>query len=418
MNICIVTVGTRGDVQPFVALARELQARGHKASICTSAHFAPFVRSYGIACRPMRADMMALTQSEEGRRMLGGNPLAIMSNMKKLVLPMMRTMLEDMWSACQDADVLLCHPKALGGYDIAEKLGIPMIASHPVPIIAPTGLFTNPILPFSSRLAWLNQLSYRINHYMTASFIGTVNQWREQMLELPNRKAGTDTLQLHGRPVPILYGCSPSVMPIDPAWKDHVCMSGFWYLEEKQVWEPSLELASFINSENPPIAISFSSMPLKDPGRMLSMLQEACRQTKQRAVIISGWSGMTVPHDNLLFGIEEVPHSWLFEKVAGIIHHGGAGTTAAGLRAGKPMLISPFSGDQPFWARRMHELGVATAPLREKEMSVERLSYRIRDMTTNTAMQQQAKQLAALIHKENGVSVAADYIEQQVSRRA
>ncbi|MBR2570422.1 MAG: glycosyltransferase, partial [Paenibacillus sp.] len=266
MNICIITVGTRGDVQPFVALARELQARGHKASICTSAHFAPFVRSYGIACRPMRADMMALTQSEEGKRMLGGNPLAIMSNMKKLVLPMMKTMLEDMWSASQDADVLLCHPKALGGYDIAEKLGIPMIASHPVPIIAPTGLFTNPILPFSSRLAWLNQLSYRINRYMTASFIGTVNQWREQMLELPKRKTGTDTLQLHGRPVPVLYGCSPSVMPIDPAWQDHVCMSGFWYLEEKQVWEPPLDLAGFIDSENPPIAISYSSMPLKEPG--------------------------------------------------------------------------------------------------------------------------------------------------------
>lgn len=195
-------------------------------------------------------------------------------------------------------------------------------------------------------------------------------------------------------------------------------MSGFWYLEEKQVWEPPLDLAGFIDSDSPPIAISYSSMPLKDPGRMLHLLQEACRQTKQRAVIISGWSGMTVPHDDLLIGIEEVPHSWLFEKVAGIIHHGGAGTTAAGLRAGKPMLISPFSGDQPFWARRMHELGVATAPLREKEMSVERLSDRIRDMTTNTAMQQQAKQLAALIHKENGVSVAADYIEQQVSRRA
>lgn len=415
MRVKLLTIGTRGDVQPFIALGSGLQRRGHDVVVCTSQDFEGFVRAHGVSFAPVRADIMKLTQSDAGKRMLGSNPFEILKQMKKVIYPMMKNMLEDLWRASQDADVLIYHPKAFGGYDIGQKLNIPIFAAHPIPIIAPTANFTNPILPFSLKNRWLNKKSYQLNRLMLSSFISMINQWRREMLNLPGRSVFTNDLRINGRDIPVLYGCSPSVMPYDPIWKDRVCMEGFWFLQEEDNWHPPTALKSFLKAGPPPIVISFSSMPLRQPGNAFEMIKEALKRTGQRGIILTGWSGITSTEtDEDILCIQEVPHTWLFRQAAGIIHHGGAGTTAAVLRAGKPMTICPFTGDQSFWARRMHELGVSTQPLHEKTMTIDHLADRIFALTSSSKLNKNAQALAARIHVEMGVDRTVDFIERRL----
>lgn len=418
MKIKLLTIGTRGDVQPFVALGVGLRKRGHDAVICTSQDFEDFVRMHGVGFAPIRADFMKLTQSEEGKRMLGGNPLEIIKQMKKLIYPMMRQMLEDLWTVSQDADVLIYHPKAFGGYDIAQKRGIPVFAAHPIPIIAPTGNFTNPILPFSFRNRWINRKSYQLNRLMLFSFMGIMNKWRRETLHLPARSVFANDLRVNGRDIPVLYGCSPSIIPYDPNWKGQVSMEGFWFLPDAGDWHPPKTLESFLAAGPPPIVISFSSMPLKQPDNVLDMIKRALKRTGQRGIIMTGRSGMSFSGDTDedILCIQEAPHTWLFPQAAGVIHHGGAGTTAAVLQAGKPMTICPFTGDQPFWAKTMDELGVSTQPLHEKTMSVDRLADRMLSLAGNATLKSNALALSAKIQKEMGVERTVDFIESRLQR--
>lgn len=418
MRVKILTVGTRGDVQPFVALGKEHMGRGHEVTICTGLNFMEFVERHGISFSPVRVDYLELTQSEEGKKMMSGNPMAVLKNMKALVYPLMQRMLEDLWEAAKDAEVLIYHPKAFGGYDIAEKLGIPVFVGHPIPVIAPTRLFTNPALPFSTSMRWVNEWSYTMNRLFMGAFFKMINKWRHTTLGLTTKRfLFVNDLKLRDKPIPILYGCSPQVIPYDPSWKDQVSMSGFWFLEEEEGWKPSAEMLQFLEKGSPPLAISFSSMPLKAPNQIREMLLEALSRTNQRGILITGWSGMDKsPPSSHVLSVDAIPHAWLFPRTCGVIHHGGAGTTAAVLKAGKPMIICPFSADQPFWARRMKELGVATPPLKEKEMSVETFVQRIEDVTTHPGLRRTAERIANELNHEKGLEDTADFIEEKIKR--
>ncbi|QUH25278.1 glycosyltransferase [Serpentinicella alkaliphila] len=415
MKIRILTVGTRGDVQPFVALGGRLVQCGHEVTICTAVNFKEFVESNGVSFSPVRVDFLELTQSEKGKKMMGGSPLEIFKNMKTLIFPMMERMLEDLWEASKDAEVLIYSPKAFGGYDIAEKLKIPVFLAHPIPIIAPTTLFTNPALPFSINNGFLNKISYKANSLIMASFFNIINKWRKETLGLKNKRTlFTNDLVIDGKLIPIIYGCSPTVIPFDNNWGSNVSMEGFWFLEDKE-WEPPKELVRFLERGISPIAIGFSSMPLNNPLSVKRMFVEALERTGQRGIFISGWSGIkeTEKNDNI-FVIDSIPHSWLFPKTRGIIHHGGAGTTAAALQAGKPMLICPFSGDQPFWATQMKKIGVATFPLKENDMSVETFIDRIKELLNNKRLRDTAESIAIKINSEKGIEKTIKFIHEKI----
>ncbi|MDU5145140.1 MAG: glycosyltransferase [Paenibacillus dendritiformis] len=419
MKINLLTLGTRGDVQPFVALGMKLREAGHAVTVITAENFKPFVERHGLFCSPIRARFLDLAQSEEGKQMLGGNPLAIMRNLKKFMYPMMEQMLADLWAASQEAEALIFHPKALGGADIAEKLDIPVFAAHPVPLLMPTSRFANPALPLDTGMGWLNRMSYSMNRLISAPFLNLLNRWRRETLGLPARRLFTPDLRINGRDIPVLYGCSPAVVPYDPRWEDRVCMAGFWYLPETDPWQAPQQLAAFLSQGPAPLAISFSSMPLKQPERILAMMTAALQRSGQRGIILTGGSGMQAekPLDDVsLFLIESAPHDWLFPRTTGIIHHGGAGTTASALRAGKPMLVCPFVGDQPFWARRMRQLGAAAAPLREKEMTVDTLTARLQELARNESLSRNAHTLAQSIRQEDGLEHALQFIHRKLEQ--
>ncbi|MBP3951634.1 glycosyltransferase [Bacillus suaedae] len=414
MNITILTVGTRGDVQPFVALGKELVDRGYHVTICTGKNFKRFVEDNGLIFSPVTIDYLELTQSEEGKKMMGGNPIEIVKNMKTMIIPMMERMLDDLWASSRDADLIIYHPKAFGGYDIAEKLGVPVFVAHPIPAIAPTRLFSNPALPVSFNFGWVNEISFKANRLFMASFFKLINNWRRETLGLnKKRNLFTNDLTLHNKPIPVLYGCSPEIIPFDPNWNGSVSMSGFWFLEDKIDWEPPTDLLHFLEIGPPPIAISFSSMPLKNPYKIKAMLEEALEIIGQRGLFITGWSGMDTKKTKAhIHSVQSIPHSWLFKRTSGVVHHGGAGTTAAVLKAGKPMIICPFSGDQPFWAKRMHDLHLSTAPLREKDMTVEAFVTRIQELVNNQELTSNAIALSERIAQEEGIKDTVDFIEE------
>ncbi|WP_456279697.1 glycosyltransferase [Bacillus sp. K7] len=418
MKINLLTIGTRGDVQPFIALGKELSRRGHHVQICTEGSFKDLAEKNRLSFSAIRADYADLTQSEEGKNMLKGNPLSIVSQMKTVIYPMMEQMLDDIWAASIDAEAIIYHPKVFGGYDLAEALPIPAFIAHPVPVIAPTRQFTNPVLPFAMRSGTLNRASFQINRLMTAAFFSLINKWRHETLGLPDKRSVfQDDSVLNGKHIPILYGCSPSIIPFDQQWKGRVSMQGFWFLAEDD-WTPPPELSRFLEPGPPPFTVSFSSMPLRNPDHIVNMLQLAFKETGQRAILLTGWSGIKqMTASTHIFTSNSIPHSWIFPRSRAVIHHGGAGTTAAALKAGKPMVICPFSGDQPFWARKMRDIGAAAAPLKEKEMSVEAFISRINELVSNHTYSQRASEAAALIEKEDGIRLTVDFIEEKLEEK-
>lgn len=406
MKIVILTVGTRGDVQPYVALGVGLQAAGHTVTVATTARFSTFVTQYGLRHAPLTLDAMEMMETPEGRAALGGKGLI---SLIRRVRPIMRQMLDEGWQAAQDADAIIYNPKALSGYHVAEKLGIPAFVAHPAPVLAATRAFAIPSLPVTNLGGTLNKLSYRL--VLDASrgpFGGMVNAWRKEALGLPPARSER---MLGGKPIPLLYGFSQHVIPAPADWDDTVHVTGYWFLDQPAVWQPPVELVQFLQAGPPPVYVGFGSMAGRDTAKTSATVLAALRQAGVRALVATGVGGLVVDGapDNV-FLLKEAPHDWLFPRMAAIVHHGGAGTTAAAFRAGRPQLICPFFADQPFWGKRVAALGVGPQPIRQKKLSVDRLAQAITTLTTDAAMQARASELGTAIRAEDGVARAVAVI--------
>lgn len=413
MRVLILTAGSRGDVQPFVALGRGLRDAGYAVTMCTAETFRPFVTANGLHYAYMNDKLLNLKDTAEGTAALEGkgNKLALM----KQAMPLMREMLHDSWQAAHGIDALIFHPKALAGSHIAEALRIPAFASIPLPMLTPTAAFPNPIVPVNlGPLA--NRLTYGVNRLLSAPFSGLINQWRREELGLPPRSRFADELSsIPGTHIPVLYPFSEYVVPAPADYPTDAFITGYWFLDE--AWEPPASLARFLESGKAPVYIGFGSMISTDPAGKAQMVVEALKRAGQRGVLASGWGGIKpsdLPDD--IYLLEQAPHDWLFPRMAAVVHHGGAGTTAAGLRAGVPSVICPFMGDQPFWGRRVYELGVGTQPIPQKRLTVDNLSAAINQAVSDNAMRQRAAELGAKIRPEDGVGKAIAIIQRSVGR--
>ncbi|CAN5795878.1 glycosyltransferase [soil metagenome] len=414
MKILMMSMGTRGDIQPFIALGQGLQAAGHIAAICTAEGFRALIEDHGVTYAYMNNDLLALIQAQEGQAAVEGK--GSMLELLRKVRPILRGGLQDEWQAAQQfqPDLIIYHPKSLGGYHIAEKLGIPMILSLPLPFYTPTSAFPNPFFANVRLGAWFNRLSYRLMGLAGIMYIGMTNTFRTNTLGLPPRSRLADLLvKATGEPVPVLYPYSPQVLPTPADFPAHVHVTGYWFLERTADWQPPATLLRFLEAGTPPVYIGFGSMGGKQAAKRAEIVLKALEMTDQRAVLTSGWGGLQADHlpDSVLM-LEAVPHDWLFPRMAAVVHHGGAGTTAAGLRAGKPTVICPFIADQPFWGRIVHELGVGPQPIPQKQLTAERLADAINLAVNDQKMQQRAAGLGERIRAENGVTRAVEQIEQ------
>jgi sterol 3beta-glucosyltransferase len=241
-----------------------------------------------------------------------------------------------------------------------------------------------------------------------------VNQWRKETLKLPHRSLfASELVRADGRPVPVLLSFSPNVVPPPPDWPESVQVTGYWFLDEGRTWQPPSCLLEFLAAGSPPVFIGFGSMAGRNPTKTARVVLDALAQSGQRGLIVTGWGGLSIPNPPPEVHVTEfVPYDWLLPRVAAVVHHGGAGTTAAGLRAGNPTLICPFVADQPFWGRRVEELGVGPSPIPQRKLTADNLARAMREAVTNTQMQERAAMLGAKIQAEDGLGNAMAFIEE------
>ena len=412
MNILINTFGTRGDIQPFIALGQGLQAAGHAVGLCTSEGYRPFVESNGLRYVHMDNTMLEIAQSAIGDVPNKRDAMGMIKRMSSA----MKLMMQDEWRAAQSLqpDVIIYHPKCVGSIHVAEKLGIPAILSIPLPFYTPTRNFPVPFLAKNPLGARFNRLTYVMHRVQSAMFGGIINDFRRQTLGLPGQSRFADVLMReNGEPVPVLYPFSPHVVPVPADYPPHVHVTGYWFMDRDDDWLPDPALATFLEAGPPPVYVGFGSMPFqKQAAARTRSILDALAATGQRGVLASGWGGLKAGDlPGSIFMLESAPHDWLFPRVSAVVHHGGAGTTAAGLRAGKPTIICPFLGDQPFWGEVVYARGVGPRPISQLKLTAETLTAALTAVVTDREMQAKAAALGEQIRAEDGVDRAVGIIE-------
>lgn len=413
MRVSIHTLGTRGDVQPFVSLALQLRSRGHDVQIAAPAQFDAFVRGHGIGFAPMPSEFLDLLNTPEASDAIGkGKGFSAGFKLLKKVRPMMRRLMDEELAADRAfaPNVTLYHPKAFAAPHIAEVAGIPAILASPLPGFTPTAAFPTPLLPVSN-LGPLNRASHALATRSTDMMFGRdIRKWREESMGAPPRRRSP-------APDGTLYAYSPSVIPVPADYGPEVLVSGYWFLDD-QDWTPPPTLREFLENGSAPIYVGFGSMPGIEPASLTRVFVEGVKLAGLRAVLATG-GGALGPNvsDPSVYFLDHAPHDRLFPRMRAIVHHGGAGTTAAALRAGKAMAIMPFFGDQPFWARRMRALGVAPAQIDRKRLTPESIATTLTAMTAPN-LTRRAEAIAQQIASEDGTTLAAAFIEAAVAKFA
>jgi UDP:flavonoid glycosyltransferase YjiC (YdhE family) len=414
MKITVIAAGSQGDIQPCIALSKGLQRAGYQMYLAAPENFSDFIRAHEVGFHPLRGDVQEVMASSTGRDFMetgGTNPIKSIRAMKRLIGSVFYKMAQDAFVACQDTEGIIC----LGvfsplGQSIAEALSVPIIHVEPTPLL-PTRAFPAPSWPIQQDLGGLhNYLSGVVMlRVIWQWYAYLVNEFREQ---LGLKKYSFTDFYRALRSTPMLGAYSPSVIPHPADWPESAHVNGYFFLDSAADWQPSPELKAFLEAGDPPVYIGFGSMANRNPEQFARLILEALVKSGQRGLLLTGWGGLkaeSIP--NTVFVLDSAPHSWLFPHMAAVVHHGGAGTTAEGLRAGVPSIIIPFVFDQSFWGARIKALGLGPAPILQKNLTADRLASAIRTSVTDPDIRQRAKMMREAIRNENGVDNAVKLIQ-------
>ncbi|KAM3493089.1 hypothetical protein MY3957_003686 [Beauveria namnaoensis] len=410
LNIVIQVVGSRGDVQPFVALGTELQRHGHRVRLATHNIFDKFVRDAGLEFYPVGgnpADLMAYMVKNPSLIPSMGSLVAGEVQKKR---HMVEEMLDGFWDSClQDdpvtgkpfvADAIIANPPSFAHVHCAQALGIPVHLMFTMPW-SNTRSFPHPLANLKNvngDVGIANYLSYDVVEWMTWQGLGDiVNKWRRS-IDLEDVAMFDGPMLTKSLNIPFTYCWSPALVPKPEDWPSHIDVCGFFFRDAPK-FAPPADLVQFIEFGPAPIYIGFGSIVLDDPDKVLRTILDAVRATGVRAIISKGWSDMPGSDSPDIYWIADCPHEWLFQHVYAVVHHGGAGTTACGLRNGKPTIIVPFFGDQPFWGDMVARAGAGPKPIPHKEMTADILAQGIQYCLSDTAVAA-AKLLASRMESE------------------
>jgi len=419
MRITIIANGSRGDVQPFVALGVGLRAAGFTVHVAAPTPFRTFVEERGLVFEDLEFDPRQVLTDELGQAWLetGHNPFGFIGRLKPIVEPLMDQFLAATLRACEGSDAIVFSPLGVFGWHYAEAAGIPAILASPVPAVRTTHI-PNPIVPPLPLPRLTNPLAYRIPElFAWQMFGGVTNRWRVNTLGLRPLPPGGPYRRIAREREIVLHGYSPSVIPKPPDWGEHVHVTGYWFLDRPDDWQPPATLEAFLAAGPAPVYIGLGSMTGRDPEALTHLALSALQRTDQRGVLLAGWAGLggiDLPEDVCL--IDDIPHDWLFPQMAAVVHHGGAGTTGAGLRAGRPSILLPYFADQPFWGRIVHDLGAGPPPIPQKELTERRLTSAINRAVTSPGIHRRARNLGTQIRQEDGVATAVKILSQRLSQ--
>ncbi len=421
MRITITTAGSRGDVQPYVALGLGLEEVGHEVHLATYAPFEGFVRGHGLSYHPVSGDPDgAVAELLEA----GLNPVKGAQTFRRFLGSTLEQNLAEYREACRYADAVIYSPVGFLGHHVAEKMGVPAIGAAVQPLFSRTRRFPSSLLgkPLDGFLegGLLGDLYNRLTYpaaeqlfWQTMRPVVTEARAELGLASLPFLGPFRDADQPC---LPILYGWSPSVLPQPTEWRDQLCTTGYWLLD-RPGWQPPEELVDFLEAGPPPVSIGFGSMNNVDPEEITTWLLEALRRSGQRGILLTGWGGIgSADLPDEVFKANDVPHDWLFARVRLAVHHGGAGTTAASLRAGLPTVVVPFFLDQAFWGWRVAKLGAGPEPVPRKKLTSDRLSAAILRAATDADMEKRARLLGEKIRAEDGVARAVEAFHHNVAR--
>jgi sterol 3beta-glucosyltransferase len=417
MKITILTYGSRGDVQPFVALAVGLQQAGHAVCLAAPERFAGLAAQHGIAFAPLPGDPETISVRINAA---GGNVIRMVKGMSDYIFSIAAGVARTAAAACNAAE-LVVHSFLFttGGHAFARQRGIPDVSVQTFPIFAPTRTFPAPAMPGLPPGA----LSYG-SHWLSQQIFwrGGNLGWRRLQAAAPELRGLQVVWPFDAPPgsrPPRLFAYSPHVAPPPADWTaPDIHTVGYFFLDtDNKSYQPPPDLQAFLAAGPPPVCVTFGSMINAAARRRDQLLHAALAQTGQRGLILGGWGGQPLPEANAAwFYLEAAPHDWLLPRCAAVIHHGGAGTTGAGLRAGIPNIIIPHGADQWFWGRRVAALGAGPPPLELRQLSVAALAAALA-RTNEPALRRRAQELGALIAAEAGVGRAVALIEQHAGRK-
>ncbi|KAJ6166492.1 hypothetical protein N7470_001939 [Penicillium chermesinum] len=410
LRITCLTIGSRGDVQPYIALCKGLLAEGHKPKIATHAEFEPWIRKHGIDFAPVDGDPAELM------RICVENGMFTYSFLREASLKFrgwIDDLLSSAWRACQGSDLLIESPSAMAGIHVAEALRIPYFRGFTMPWTRTRAYPHAFAVPENRMGGAYNYITYvMFDTVFWKAIAGQVNRWRNNELGLKD----TSLDKMQPNKVPFLYNYSPSVVPPPLDYPDWIRITGYWFLNEGTDWAPPPELSAFIDRARTDgkkiVYIGFGSIVVSDPAALTRTVIESVQKADVRCILSKGWSDrlgdpssvkVEIPLPPEIYQIQSAPHDWLFSQIDAAAHHGGAGTTGASLRAGVPTIIKPFFGDQFFFGSRVEDLGVGICM---KKLNVSVFSRSLWEATHSERMIVKARNLGAQIRSEDGVATA------------
>lgn len=416
MRLTIVTGGSRGDVQPYVALGNGFARAGHEVTVATYGPFEDFVKTRSLGYSRLSGDPARLVQAFQD---CGPDPVCVVRELVRGLAPFIENNVQECLKACRGSDAVIYTPIGFVGSYVAQKLEVPA-ASAVLQPVSPTREFPSVIWP-EANLAPNERLR---GAYNRLTYLLTEQGVWQLFRMLVNRKVAKGLGLPRAAPLPTrfdqmrqsrelaLCGWSPTVLPGPRDWglREHV--TGYWFLEHPKDWRPPADLEEFLRSGPPPVCVNFGSMRTEGRDLIKRAVLPALRSLGFRGLLVGRLNEVSnADLGDDVFKIEDAPHDWLFPKVRAVVHHGGAGTTGAVLRAGVPSVVVPFLVDQPFWGRRIERLGAGPAPIPRKSVTVSALAEALGEATGNPELRKRAGDLGREISAENGVARAVAIFE-------
>jgi sterol 3beta-glucosyltransferase len=412
-RVAIATIGTAGDVRPYLALAKALRDQGHDVILGANADFQDLVASHGIEFHNLGTNMQDWLQQSRFDTAISQMKLHHFPQLLRQGQSLVERAARNSWVMAQGADAMVVNINTSFGIDIAEALEIPVIMTAMQPL-NPTREFPICAYEVPDLGPTFNKLSYIAMNIQQGYYDLPRDRVRKELMGLGPRKRGGLFKDSYGNNLPTLYNFSSIVSPRPRDWPQTAVVTGFWFLDDNSDWSPSPELQRFLDAGPPPVYIGFGSMPF-GAERNTQLLQSALSQWGGRAIVSKGWGGINVDDlPDTVFAVSEAPHDRLFPLCAAVVHHGGAGTTAAGLKAGKPTFTLPQAYDQRYWGRRVRALGCGPAPVRLRALTPEILASALHELTTNKTMAKNADSIGKALHAEDGLGTAVNFIEATI----
>ncbi|MFC9501255.1 glycosyltransferase [Streptomyces sp. NPDC056982] len=420
MRIQVITVGSTGSVAPYTGLAHRLLAEGHTVEIVTHAKFAPMVACCGLRMEPLEADPFESLIGAHSRLSSAGHPSNALRSPRREALRSLRSLrslvrtTEQAMLSLVDAIHAAVDPKAdlILLSTMAAPIGAAIARYHRIPTM---GVYLQPDVPTTEfapcTMAWqspgrTNLLRGHAANALFDTLYRTANRAVHARLGVDHRSAHRLRSVRERSQWPIWHGYSPWVVPRPADWRPGLHVAGYWWPHECPNWQPPTLVRDFLAAGPPPVLIGFGSMMPGNPEELGQIAAQALRRAGLRGVVQSGWAGLSVVDDDIIT-VDEIPHSWLMPLTAAVVHHAGAGTTAAGLRAGVPAVPVPVMTDQPWWAARLMRLGVSAEALPCTELTAARLADALTRTTQDRALSRNAAAAAVRLAQEDGAGVVA-----------